>query len=110
MYDPITLSRMGCEQIFEPSMYNIEDKINMYQAKPAPDKSVGDSSMQLADKINQLSTTTAISSLTFDPINIVLAGNRQGLIKAIGVVKQQVQYAYLDLGNRDFCTVTLDKK
>ena len=51
----------------------------------------------------------AITQITFDPTQTVFVGNKSGILKAVNIVKQEMKYIYLDLGQREYCTIALNK-
>ena len=50
-----------------------------------------------------------ISLLSYEPTQMVFVGSNKGNMKAINIIPQQMSYVYLDLGNNDYCTVTLNR-
>ena len=57
---------------------------------------------------DHLFPTSEVKSITFEPTQLVMVGSSRGTVKALNIVKQQMAYVYLDLGQKEYATVTLN--
>ena len=80
VYDPITLDRVKDFNVFTKGKMRGELKV----AEP-------------------------ITSISFEPTELVFVTSNQGSIAALSIVKKEMHYVYLDLGNRQYCTVAIPR-
>jgi len=80
VYDPLTLDRIKDFKIFT--------------------KGVIEGEMRDAE---------AIRAITIEPTELVVVAGANGSIAALSIVKKEMHYVYLDLGNRQFCTVAIPR-
>ena len=52
----------------------------------------------------------AISKIMIEPTELVLVSSKQGNLVAISIIKKQMHYVYIDLGNKQYCTVAIPKE
>ena len=71
VYDPVTLERVKDFKIFTKTKINGELK----EAEP-------------------------ISSITMEPTELVFVASARGSVAALSIIKKEMHYVYLDLGNR----------
>ena len=50
----------------------------------------------------------AISKITMDPLNMIILGSKDGKVSAYEVIKQEKQYVYVDLGENQYATLTVE--
>ncbi len=58
----------------------------------------------------ELKEAEAISQITIEPTELVFASSVKGSIAAISIVKKEMNYVYLDLGGREYCTVAIPRE
>ena len=80
VYDPVTLERVKVFNVFTKGKMRGELK----EAEP-------------------------ISSISFEPTELVFVSSSHGSIAALSIVKKEMHYVYLDLGNRQYCTVAIPR-
>ena len=51
----------------------------------------------------------AITKISMEPTELVFATSKDGNVAALSIVKKEMHYVYLDLGNRQYCTVAIPK-
>ena len=44
-----------------------------------------------------------------EPTELVFVASSQGSVAALSIVKKEMHYVYLDLGNRQYCTVAIPR-
>jgi len=57
----------------------------------------------------ELKPSEAIRSIRMEPTELVHVSGENGSIAAISIVKKEMHYVYLDLGNRQYCTVAIPR-
>ena len=80
VYDPITLERVKDFNVFTKGKMRGELKV------PEP-----------------------ITQISFEPTELVFVSSTEGSIAALSIVKKEMHYVYLDLGNRQYCTVAIPR-
>ena len=80
VYDPVTLERVKDFNVFTKGKMRGELKL----AEP-------------------------ICSISFEPTELVFVSSSHGSIAALSIVKKEMHYVYLDLGNRQYCTVAIPR-
>ena len=50
-----------------------------------------------------------IVCISFEPTQLVFISSKKGTVKAMTMIRQEKAYVYLDLGHREYCTITVDK-
>lgn len=63
------------------------------------------SSVRIFDRFNE-----AITTINYEPTQVVFLGSNQGMVKAINFIPQQMSYVYLDLGQNEYCTIPVNNK
>jgi len=54
-------------------------------------------------------SSSPITSIKFDPTHLIIAATEQSReLYAISLITKEVNYVYLDLGRKQFCTVALE--
>jgi len=46
--------------------------------------------------------------IAFEPTQLVFISSKKGTVKAMTMIRQEKAYVYLDLGHREYCTITVD--
>ena len=49
-----------------------------------------------------------ITCITFEPTQLVFISSKKGTVKAMTMIRQEKAYVYLDLGHREYCTITVN--
>ena len=57
----------------------------------------------------ELKKAEPINSISFEPTELVFVSSSHGSIAALSIVKKEMHYVYLDLGNRQYCTVAIPR-
>ena len=57
----------------------------------------------------ELKEAEPISSISFEPTELVFVSSKHGSIAALSIIKKEMHYVYLDLGNRQYCTVAIPR-
>ena len=81
VYDPITLDRVKDFKVFTGSR----------------------------NAASELKECEAIVSITMEPTELVFVAGQNGSIAALSIIKKEMHYVYLDLGNRQYCTVAIPR-
>ena len=80
VYDPVTLDRVKEFMVFTKGQMEGELK----EAEP-------------------------ISQITMEPTELVFVAGAHGSIASLSIIKKEMNYVYLDLGNREYCTVAIPR-
>ena len=51
----------------------------------------------------------AITQITIEPTELVFLTGKRGSLAGLSIVKKEMHYVYLDLGNRTYCTVAIPR-
>lgn len=51
----------------------------------------------------------AVTQLSMEPTELVFVATQAGSVAALSIVRKEMHYVYLDLGNRQYCTVAIPK-
>ena len=51
-----------------------------------------------------------ITQISIEPTELVFLTGKRGSTAALSIVKKEMHYVYLDLGNRTFCTVAIPRE
>ena len=57
----------------------------------------------------ELHEAEAIAEITIEPTELVFLAGQRGSLAGLSIVKKEMHYVYLDLGNRTFCTVVIPR-
>lgn len=41
---------------------------------------------------------------------MIFVSSEKGIVKAVNIVPQKMAYVYLDLGKREYCTISMENK
>ena len=52
----------------------------------------------------------AITNISLEPTELVFLAGQRGSIAGLSIVKKEMHYVYLDLGNRTFCTLAIPQE
>ena len=57
----------------------------------------------------ELTEAEPISQISMEPTELVFVASSQGSVAALSIVKKELHYVYVDLGNRQFCTLAIPR-
>ena len=51
----------------------------------------------------------AVTEIQYDPTEMIFVGSDEGELVALTFIKEKLEYVYVEMGNRKYCTIEMKK-